>query len=80
MQEVLHNHPVVPVFFYYRFLYCRIHSPLLGDKVNYGIGLWSHRASQPMFPDGPVRQPYAIVNFITLVRAYELSLWQKSFN
>ncbi len=31
-------------------------------------------ARQPMKPDEPVQQPYAIVNFIPPVRDYELGL------
>jgi hypothetical protein len=51
-------------------------SPLLGI---YCSRLW-HRvvvpARPPMQPDGPVRQqPYAMVNFILLVRDYEFGLW-----
>ncbi len=34
----------------------QIHSPLLGDKVDYGIGLSYLPARQPMEPDGPERQ------------------------
>jgi hypothetical protein len=39
----------------------QIHSLLLEDKVDYGIG-YSYR-SEPI-PDRPVRQLYSIVNFI----------------
>ncbi len=52
----------------------QIHSPLLGGKVDHSIGLSFVPASQPMWPDGPVRKLYAIVNFIPPVRDYELGL------
>ncbi len=44
--------------------------PDWGDKVDYGIG-FSYRTAMPMQPGGPVRQPYAGVNFIPPVRDYE---------
>jgi hypothetical protein len=48
-----------------------------GDKVNSGMGLsyWPailHRLV------GPVRQPYAGVNFIPPVRAYEFGYWLRA--
>jgi hypothetical protein len=49
----------------------QINSSLLGDKVDCGIGLSYRLASHQ--PDGPVRQPYAIVDFIPPVRDYELA-------
>ncbi len=53
---------------------CRghFHSPWPGQIVNFGIGLHStDPPRQPMKPDGPVRQPYAGVDFIPQVRDYE---------
>ncbi len=54
----------------------QIHSPLLGDKVNYMAQ--SCRTGPPRQPDGPVRQTTHaighIVNFTLPVRDYELSL------
>ncbi len=51
----------------------QMHIPFLGDKVDYSIGL-SFPARQPMWPDGPVRKLYAIVNFIPPVMDFELGL------
>ncbi len=45
----------------------QIHSPYLGIKSTM---VWGCRIGQPMYPDGPVRQPYAIVNFIPTVSDY----------
>ncbi len=62
----LHVHPVHRL----TIKYCsQIHSPWLGDIVDFGIGL-SYRPVS-LLPGGPVRQPYAGVNFIPPVRDYE---------
>ncbi len=51
------------------------YSPLLGNRVDNGIGL-SYRPANicSRTADGPVDNPYAIVNFIPPVRDYELGL------
>ncbi len=47
----------------------QIHSPWLGDLVDSGIGLSFQAAMQPICSlTGPVRQPYARVDFIRPVR------------
>ncbi len=53
----------------------QIHSRLLGDKVDSGIGLSYWPASLCKLTDRSVRQPYVIVKFIPPVRDYELGLW-----
>ncbi len=51
----------------------QIHSPLLGDKVDYDMVLWYRPPANEAWRAG-IRQPYFLVNLIPLVRDYELGL------
>jgi hypothetical protein len=53
--------------------YCQIHSPLPGDKVDYGIGLSYWPTAYVAWRAGTTTL-YAIVNFIPPVRDYEFGL------
>ncbi len=50
--------------------------PWLGDKVNSGLGL-SYRNARLYMAGGPVRQPYAGVDFIPQSRIFEFGYWWK---
>ncbi len=55
----------------------RIHRPWLGRycKVSSGRGLSYLSARHALWAGGPVRQPYARVDFISPVRVYEFGYW-----